>query len=570
MLTKPAQVRSFFRVFFSKDYSYITRFPRGIFIFGGIGHIGFFLICRDLLQYRESWLLRSTAALWFLVAFFSFRVMRSTFSKVHLELFLFFVFPFLFSYHAEINPGKTYWLGSMAFCGFTYGLVSRAFFAIPGYCAAVALSVVAHANDTGGFSHELFKSWTLPTHIVGGFTLVVSAILRVVYEGQYNQVLELTKRLNERDQAKSLFLASMSHEIRTPLHAVIGITQLLAEENPRVDQQSKLKILKSSSELLLSQVNDILDYNRIEAGKLVAEKTRFILREALAECTDLFRHAAQEKENEITLHVDSNLPIAALGDVTRFKQIINNLISNANKFTNAGIVKIEAGLAAVSAKTFNMAVAVSDTGIGIPADRLSAIFEDFTQATPGTTREYGGSGLGLAIVKRLLDLFDGSIAVTSTPSVGSKFEISLNLEPADVTSDMIPDPLAQPKGKQRSQQILVVDDNEINRLIATQWLHRWKLSYDVASGGEEALKLCQRSPFNVMLLDLQMPGMDGFELLEKLKDLQQRTGRSVRYIAVTADATDTTRQKALLAGFETVLVKPFAPEQLLLLLQGAA
>lgn len=358
---------------------------------------------------------------------------------------------------------------------------------------------------------------------------------------------------------KSEFLSIMSHEIRTPMNAVIGTTNLLLSEDPRPEQLEYLNTLKFSSENLLAIINDILDYNKIEAGKLQLSKTPFNIHQLAQNIRQSFFSKALEKNLVIELISDSTIPKFLMGDQTRLGQILINLVNNAVKFTSAGKVTILLEKEQINNKEVLVNFKVIDTGIGISAHSLDVIFDPFIQGEQVINNEYGGTGLGLAITKRLIELYQSSIEVISELGKGTQFSFSILFDIAEpvVTAPDDMTPVNVPMSL-NGINILVVDDNKMNIMIASKFLKKWQANVDEALNGKIAVDMVNNKAYDMIIMDLQMPVMDGFEATLIIK--QQYPNLPI--IAFTADAMPETHNKAFEAGMCDYLTKPFVPEVL--------
>ena len=353
---------------------------------------------------------------------------------------------------------------------------------------------------------------------------------------------------------KSEFLSIMSHEIRTPMNAVIGTTNLLISDDPKPEQLEYLNILKFSADNLLAIINDILDYNKIEAGKLELNIQRFNLHELCQKIRKSFAPKALEKLLEIDLTIVPGVPEFVMGDQMRLSQILNNLVGNAVKFTQKGRVKLSLENEADNGNSAIIKFVIADTGIGISAANLKAIFDPFMQESQFINNNSGGTGLGLAITKRLVDLHHSSIQVDSEIGVGTTFTFSLQFE--------VPEEKSRQQSKSDSlsinlygMNILLVDDNELNLMIASAFLKKWQATVEEAKNGLIAVNMVETKPYDVIIMDLQMPVMDGFEATKAIKALRPE----IPVIALTADAMPETQQKALDYGMNDYLTKPFVP-----------
>ena len=374
---------------------------------------------------------------------------------------------------------------------------------------------------------------------------------------------ELIRAKEEAEQAtiaKTNFLSTMSHEIRTPMNAVINFTHLLLQ-NAREDQLEYLKMLKFSGENLLVLINDILDYNKIESGKIEFESIDFNLRELLENIKGGLLLEAEDKGIILELFVDSKLPDMVQGDPVRLIQVLTNLVSNAVKFTNKGRVTLSVKLVRASSLGLNINFEVSDTGIGIDKNKHHFIFESFTQASSETTRKFGGTGLGLAITKRLLELQNSSIELESEPGKGSRFYFDLLLKQSKMEKDQRVNRTDEKKSL-KGLLVLLVEDNNINVVLARQILKRWDIECDVAENGKIALKMVQEKPYGLVLMDLQMPEMDGYTATKEIRKLPGAQYQQLPIIALTAAVMTEIKEEVLQAGMNDFLAKPFNPDDL--------
>jgi len=369
----------------------------------------------------------------------------------------------------------------------------------------------------------------------------------------------------EAAQIKAAFLANMSHEIRTPLNGIIGTTDLLLDSDLSDDQKHYAKMLKTSTDLLRHIVNDILDFSKIEAGRTRLDRVDFDIRELIDETMSLFRSLAAEKDLKLEARIDENIPTPLNLDTNKVKQILNNLLNNAIKFTEVGSVSLDVSVMETSNDSLKLKFSVSDSGIGIDKTAQTKLFQPFEQADASTTRLYGGTGLGLAISKKFAELMNGEIGVESVERKGSMFWFTVEAEEPDLTRPDLKNieavAVSEAQLKSSALRILVVEDNHINREVTTKMLEQIGLTAECVKNGLESVELVSEKDFDLVFMDCQMPVMDGFEAARKIRENAEKAGHP-KIIALTASTAIEDSIKCLEAGMDDYLSKPFTKNDL--------
>lgn len=377
-----------------------------------------------------------------------------------------------------------------------------------------------------------------------------------------NRELEVQRiKAEEATRAKSMFLANMSHEIRTPLNGIIGVSKVLDESGLRNDQRELIEIITTSGENLLNIINDILDFSKIESGQIHLENIEFSLSEVITAIVKMMKFKADIKGIELILEIDKNIPDYLIGDPYRLNQVITNLVNNAVKFTEKGSVRIKVDLIKSGDDEVELRFYVIDTGIGISESGREKLFKEFSQTESSTTRKYGGTGLGLCISRNLVFLMNGEIGVKSEVGKGSEFWVKLKFgrrkenknkrEHKDVD---IPQEL----------KILYAEDNPVNQRVAQLLLKKMGVQCDIAANGEKAFDMFKLNSYDLILMDLQMPVIDGVECTRKIREYEavHKAAKPVNIIAVTANVFSEDREKCIMAGMNGFISKPVDEQEL--------
>jgi PAS domain S-box-containing protein len=370
------------------------------------------------------------------------------------------------------------------------------------------------------------------------------------------------QKAEEAALSKQTFMSTMSHEIRTPLNEVIGITNLLIQGNPREDQMDLIKTLRFSGNHLMTLVNDVLDYNKMESGKIVFEQTQFNLTDFLEEIKRSYSFRANEKNLEFEIIKDKNVPVYVIGDPIRLNQILSNLLSNALKFTLKGGIRVYLKETERLGNQSKVEFRVIDTGIGIPKDKHLEIFDSFTQASTDTTRRFGGTGLGLAICKKLIELQGGTIKVESEPDKGSTFIFSLFIGISETELPKHSSGTVDAQKELVGKRILVAEDNKVNFFVANKFLVGWGMIVTHAENGQLALEILEKEEFDMVLMDLHMPILDGIEATRIIRNSGNPKIKDIPIIALTAAIMSESHDKIEDLNINDYVLKPFKPQDL--------
>jgi len=451
----------------------------------------------------------------------------------------------IFGYTEEEVKGRTLWNGFLGFSGQQKDFVNR----------RIELTAVRKSGEE--FPIELTV-----TGMGEGSDFYYSAFIRDISSRRQREeeLVQMKEKAEQAAKAKSQFLSVMSHELRTPLNAVIGITHLMQQSNPREDQQEDLRTLQFSGESLLHIINDILDFTKLDSGKIELSAIDFNLCELTQSLYQSFSYKAKEKGIVFDVEYDEKMPFMVKGDNFRLSQVLNNLISNAIKFTKDGSVKLRVSLVEEQGTSYVTKFSVVDTGIGIPVEKQDKIFEQFTQADSNTTRLYGGTGLGLSISSRLVELMGSVIVVDSAVGEGSDFHFSIVLQRGTAVEPEVstPRPVVKSNDRFRNKLILLAEDNTFNANIARRFITGWGAEIDVVADGWQAIEFVSRKRYDLILMDVQMPQLDGFACTKKIR----KHFKEVPIIAVTASPKNEILQEILACGMNDFVSKPFKPNEL--------
>ena len=431
---------------------------------------------------------------------------------------------------------------------------------------------MANTHDSVSYEARNFRKngeeyWTITTLTpifddLGQLESVIAIDSDITHKKEAErQIIKAKRAAEESAKAKELFLANMSHEIRTPMNAIMGIIQLLRDTEMTVDQMDYLKSMEFSGENLLRIINDVLDLSKIESGKMSIEKVPFNINEIVGNTFHSMEYKADEKGIKLIRKIAHNVPEIIVGDPVRINQILMNLLSNAIKFTKKGSVTLEVKPSKIEKETVNLKFIVKDTGIGISEDVQGIIFDDFEQANKEATRKYGGTGLGLSIVKRLVELQNGSISFKSKKNKGSTFIVNLQYK---ISKGHSSQDESEKKTKAKNKMLegktaLIVEDNALNQMVANKFLKTLSMIPTIANNGIEAIDFLSQNTYDIILMDIQMPKMDGYETT---KNIREKLKSDIPILAMTAHAIGKEKQKCIAAGMNDYISKPLKREHL--------
>ena len=402
------------------------------------------------------------------------------------------------------------------------------------------------------------KEFIYPIAVSSAISLIIFQLIyfRIINSQYSKKIIQKELEALEASNAKSKFLSTMSHEIRTPLNAVIGLSHILGDNKPRKDQKENIEALNYSGKILLNLLNNVLDFSKMQSTSIELDPIPTDISAAVKQIKKIHESACLRKNISMSLEIDDDIPIVWL-DIVRFNQVINNLVSNAIKFTDKGSVTLRIKKENETKENLDLLTEIIDTGIGIPEEKQAAIWEAFTQASTNTNRLYGGTGLGLPIVKSIIESMGTRVHMASKKDQGSHFYFRLNLKIA--SDNEVLKTVKKKKYSFNQEKVLLVEDNLINVMVAQQILEKVNLKVDVAYNGLEAVNMVEKKPFDVVLMDIQMPVMDGYTASKEIR----KFNKFIPILALSASVFMEVKNKIEESGMNGFIFKPFDPEHLL-------
>ncbi|MGC6430942.1 MAG: response regulator [Jejuia sp.] len=415
-------------------------------------------------------------------------------------------------------------------------------------------SLFRDASITSEFtSKNIYPVAVFSTLLLSTYQLLHFSYLNI---GYYNKIYSKREEAIEASQSKSRFLSKMSHEIRTPLNAVIGLSHILSDTNPRPDQLKNIEALNYSGKILFNLLNTVLDFSKMESRGITLNPVPTDILTAVNQIEKIHEATCLRKGIKMNVEIDEDIPQVWL-DIVRFNQVINNLVSNAIKFTDEGTVTLRIRRVSKSDDTITLLTEISDTGIGIAPEHQEGIWEKFTQANDSTERIYGGTGLGLPIVKSIVETMDGDVKIESAPNKGSRFYFEIELRLA--SNEQFCEITYTGRHNLKGRRVLIVEDNTINVMVVKQILEKEYLDIDVAQNGKIAVQKAQEQEYDLILMDIQMPVMDGYEASREIRKFNQ----SIPILALSASVFMEVKNKIHESGMNGFIFKPFEPVDLL-------